>query len=155
MEVPDSSQSVSHRVSVNYIELWGKLTASFHLISWTSSSWVRCDSLPRLLIFLGSSFWYLEQRDVVRWELTARLTEVGDSLYSVVSSQCRQLYLTHSQPVKSQPPSRPAARQTEAVVTVVEWSDVLWGVRERESCGVIVTAQGQLTGNQLIISLYT
>ena len=41
------------------------LTASFHLMVWTSSSCVRCPSLPRPLIFLGRSFWYLQQSHIV------------------------------------------------------------------------------------------
>ena len=56
--------------------VWGKnlfseviknrmLTASFHLMVWTSSSCVRCPSLPRPLIFLGRSFWYLQQSHIV------------------------------------------------------------------------------------------
>ena len=41
------------------------LTASFHLMVWTSSSCVRCPSFPRPLIFLGRSFWYLQQSHIV------------------------------------------------------------------------------------------
>ena len=35
-------------------------TANFHLMVWTSSSWRRWASLPRDLIFFGSSVWYLK-----------------------------------------------------------------------------------------------
>lgn len=36
------------------------LTICFHFIVCTSSSWLRCASLPRDFIFFGSSFWYLQ-----------------------------------------------------------------------------------------------
>ena len=39
----------------------GRLTASFHLMVCTISSWVRWASFPLDLIFFGSSFWYLGQ----------------------------------------------------------------------------------------------
>lgn len=35
------------------------LTACFHFINCTNSSWMQCASFPRDLIFFGSSFWYL------------------------------------------------------------------------------------------------
>ena len=38
-----------------------RLTANFHLIVWTSSSWTRWASFPRDLIFFGRSFWYLKK----------------------------------------------------------------------------------------------
>ena len=41
------------------------LTASFHLMVWTSSSCVTWPSLPLLLIFFGKSFWYLQQFKVI------------------------------------------------------------------------------------------
>ena len=41
-----------------------RLTICFHFIVCTSSSWLRCASLPRDLIFFGSSFWYLRTENV-------------------------------------------------------------------------------------------
>ena len=38
-----------------------RLTANFHLIVWTNSSWTRWASFPRDLIFFGRSFWYLKK----------------------------------------------------------------------------------------------
>lgn len=42
------------------------LTVCFHFIHCTNSSCTKCGSLPRFLISLGSSFWYLKHRKIPR-----------------------------------------------------------------------------------------
>ena len=145
------SQSVSISQSVvNYIELKGKLTASFHLISWTSSSWVRCDSLPRLLIFLGSSFWYLEQRDLVSPELTERLAECDSEQYWAVPVIISDWL---SEPVKCQLSSAHGSRPAAQPGRSCEWYEERRWCGVVRWCGVIVATWCQLTANQFIMTV--
>lgn len=44
------------------------LTESFHFIQRQSSSWVRWASFPRAFILMGSSFWYLQQVNILQTE---------------------------------------------------------------------------------------